>query len=198
MFSDAKNTANEMDLKEYEDSYRKAKKALEKNSSTDYYMCYYEKLNYVVPIAFQCSLALAVDFNGNIINNIYNPSPEYRIQNIHISILPLKSETIIVMFIEDGDKRYRQFYKQFNKLTLEDKLATLTLIMFMYSEDMYFSKSIENEVRESKALCEAGKTGQDIVSLTPFFDPMEILRESHSLDKRHDIPNLLSEKYKLA
>lgn len=198
MFSDAKNAANEMDLKEYVDSYKKTKKALEKGSSIDYYVCYYEKLNYVVPIALQCSLALAVDFNGNIINNIYNPSPEYRIQNIHISILPLKLETVIVMFIEDGDKRYRQFYKQFNKLTLDDKLAALTLIMFMYSEDMYFSKSIENEVRESKALCEAGKTGQDIISFTPFFDPLEILRESHSLDKRHEIPNLLSEKYKLS
>lgn len=198
IFSEAKNAANEIDLKEYKDSYKKAKRALEKESATDYYVCYYEKLNYVVPIAFQCSVALAVDFNGNIINNIYNPSPEYRIQNIHISILPLKTETVIVMFIEDGDKHYRQFYKQFRKLTLEDKLATLTLIMFMYSEDMYFSKSIEKEVHESKALCEAGKTGQDIVSFTPFFDPLEILRESHSLDKRHNIPNLLSEKYKLA
>ena len=53
-------------------------------------------------------------------------------------------------------------------------------------------------LRESKALCEAGKTGQDIISFTPFFDPLEILRESHSLDKRHEIPNLLSEKYKLS
>lgn len=62
---------------------------------------------------------------------------------MYISILPLKSETVIVMFIEDGDKRYRQFYKRFNKLTLDDKLAALTLIMFMYSEDMYFSKSMK-------------------------------------------------------
>ena len=198
MFRDVKNTVNEMDLKEYEDSYKKAKKALEKDSSTDYYVCYYEKLNYVAPIAFQGSIALAVDFNGNIINNIYNPSPEYRIQNIHICILPLKTETVILMFIENGDKRYRQFYKQFNKLTLDDKLAALTLIMFMYSEDIYFSKSIENEVRESNVLCEAGKTGQDIVAFTPFFDPLETLKESHTLDKRHEIPNLLSEKYKLA
>ena len=178
MFSDAKNMANKMDLKEYEHSYKKAKKALEKDSSTDYYVCYYEKLNYVVPIAFQCSLALAVDFNGNIINNIYNPSPEYKIQYIHISILPLKLETVIVMFIEDGDKRYRQFYKQFNNLPLEDKLAALTLIMFLYSEDMYFSKSIENEVRQSKALCEAGKTGQDIISFTPFF--RSVYKELHA------------------
>lgn len=198
IFRDAKNTVNKMDLKEYEDSYRKAKKALEKGKSKDYYVCFYEKLNYVVPIAFQCSLALYVDFNGNIINNIYNYSSNYRIQNIHINILPLKSETVIVMFIEDGDKRYRQFYKQFNKLTLEDKLAALTLIMFLYSEDMYFSKSIENEVRESKALCEAAKTVQDILSNTQFFNPLEKLKKSHSLDKRNKIPNLLSEKYKLA
>lgn len=198
IYSDAKNIVNKLDLKEYGDSYKKAKKALEKDSTTDYYVCYYKKLNYVVPIAFQSSLALTVDFNGNIINNIYNQSPKYRIQRIHISVLPLKTETAIVMFIEDGDIRYRTFYKNFNKLKLEDQLATLTLIMFLYSEDMYFSKSIEKEVQESKNLCEAGKTGQDIVSFTPFFDPLEILRESHSLDKRHDIPNLLSEKYKLA
>lgn len=197
MFSEAKNNANEMDLKEYVDSYQKAKKALEKNSSTDYYVCYYEKLNYVVPIAFQCSLALAVDFQGNIINNIYNSSPEYRVQNIHISILPLKTETIIVMFIEDGDKRYRQFYRQFNKLPLVDRLAALTLIMFMYSEDIYFSKAIEKEVHNSVALCDVGETGQDIVAFTPFFDPLEILKKTHSLDKRNEIPNLLSEKYKL-
>lgn len=168
MFSSVKNTINEMDLKEYEYSYKKAKKALEKDSTTDYYVCYYKKLNYVVPIAFQSSLALTVDFNGSIINNIYNSSPNYRIQHIHINILPLKTETAIVMFIEDGDTRYRQFYKKFNKLKLEDQLATLTLIMFLYSEDMYFSKSIEKEVCESKALCEAGKAGQDIVPLTPF------------------------------
>ena len=198
IFSETKNTANKIDLKEFEDSFKKAKKALEKNSSVDYYVCYYEKLNYVVPIAFQSSLALAVDFNGNIINNIHNPSPKYRIQDIHISILPLKSETVILMFIENGDKHYRQFYKQFKKLSLEDKLAALTLIMFLYSEDMYFSKSIEKEVRESNTLCEAGKIGADIISFTPFFDPLEILKKSYSLDKRYEIPNLLSEKYKLA
>lgn len=197
IFSEVKNNVNELDLKEYEDSFKKAKRALEKSDNSDYYVCYYEKLDYVVPIAFQSSMALVVDFEGNIINNIYNSSPEYRIQNINISILPLKSETVIVMFIEDGDTRYRRFYKQFNKLTLEDKLSALTLIMFMYSEDMYFSKSIEKEVLESQVLCDAGKTGQDIFAFTSFFNPLEVLKESHSLDKRHKIPNLLSEKYKM-
>lgn len=196
-FTKIKNDINKMDLEEYEKSYKKAKKAIEKNSTNDYYICYYEKLNYVVPIAIQTSVALVLDFEGNIINNIYNPSPKYVIQNIHISILPLKTETIIVMFIEDGDTRYRRFYKQFNKLPLDDKLAALTYIIFLYSEDMYFSKSIEKEIVESQTLCNAGTTTQDMFSLTPFFDPFETLKESHDLSKRHDIPNLLSEKYKI-
>ena len=70
--------------------------------------------------------------------------------------------------------------------------------MFMYSEDMYFSKSIEKEVLESQVLCDAGKTGQDVFAFTSFFNPLEVLKESHSLDKRHKITNLLSEKYKRA
>lgn len=76
------------------------------------------------------------------------------------------------MFIEDGDKRYRQFYKQFKKLPLEDKLAALTLIMFLYSEDMYFSKSIEKEILESEVLCEVGKTGQEIIFPILFLDKL--------------------------
>ena len=184
-------------MKEYEKSYKKAKRAIEKNSTSDYYLCYYEKLDYVVPIAFQASLAMVMDFEGNIINDIYNPSSKYAIQNIHISILPLKTETVIVMFIEDGDTRYRRFYKQFNKLPLEDKLAALTYIIFLYSEDIYFSKSIEKEVIESQALCGAGRTTQDMFSPLPFLNPLETLKDSHDLNKRHEIPNLLSEKYKL-
>ena len=62
---------------------------------------------------------------------------------------------------------------------------------------MYFSKLIEKEVHDNKILCEVGKTGPDIISFTPFFDPLEILKKSYSLDKRHYIPNLLTEKYKL-
>lgn len=192
-----KNDINKMDLEEYERSCKKAKKALDKNTTNNYYICYYEKLDYVVPIAIQTEVALVLDFEGNIINNIYNPSPKYVIQNIHISIFPLKKETIIVMFIEDGDTRYRRFYKQFNKLPLEDKLAALTYIIFLYSEDMYFSKTIEKEIVNSPVLCSAGKTTYDIFSSTSLFDPFEIIKKTHDLSKRHEIPNFLSEKYKI-
>ena len=192
-----KNHINELDLNAYMNSYLKAKKAIEKNSITDYYICYYEKLNYVVPIAFQSSLSLVFDFEGNVINDIYNTSPEYEVKNINISILPLKNESIIVMFIENGDKRYRKFYKQFRMLSLDDKLAALTFIMFAYSEDVYFSKSIYDEAVNNQTLCNVGRSGQDIISPIPFIDSIEVIRDSYDLNRRHDIPNLLSEQYKI-
>lgn len=194
---DVKTEINVLDLKEYIAGYRKAKKAIERGRVSEYYVCFYERLPYVVPIAFQCSVALVFDFEGNIINDIYNHSEDYEVKNINISILPMKNDTIVLMFLDDGDTRYRKFYKQFRKLSLDDKLAAITFIMFAYSEDIYFSKEIQKDVENSQKLCDVGRSGQDILSFTPFFDPYRTLQKNYDLSKRHSIPNLLSEKYKI-
>ena len=196
-YFDVKTEISEIDLKEYIAGYQKAKKAIERDRSSEYYVCFYERLPYVVPIAFQCSVALVFDFEGNIINDIYNRSSEYEIKNINISILPMKNDSIILMFWDDGDTRYRKFYKQFRKLPLDDKLAALTFIMFAYSEDMYFSKEIQDDVKSSEQLCNVGRSTEEIFSITRFFDPYRTLKESYDLSKRHSIPNLLSSQYKL-
>lgn len=194
---DMKTDISNIDLREYIKGYQKAKKALEKNRTSEYYVCYYEKLPYVVPLAFQSTVALVFDFEGNIINNIYNTSSTYEIKNINICVLPLESETVLLMFVDDGDKRYRNFYKQFNKLEPNDKLQALTFIMFAYSEDIYLSKSLESTVDGNKPLCQIARNSQDILSITPFFDPMKTLKKSYNLEMRHTIPNLLSEEFKL-
>ena len=198
-FASVKNSINDLDLNEYISSYKRAKKSLETENSSDYYIYYYEKLNYVVPLAFQSSIALALDFDGNIINDPYSTSPEYKTENIHISILPLETESVIVMFIDDGNKRYRRFHKQFNKLDSDDKLAALTFIMLAYSEDIYFSKSVENTIRNTPALCAIAKNGLDLISHGNPSNLQKIaaLNESYNLGRRRDIPNLLSEEYKI-
>ena len=185
-----------LDLKEYMVGYRKAKKCLEKNES-GYYLCYYKKLDYVVPIAFQSSVAMIFDFEGNIINHIYNSSPDYEIRNINICVFPLQNESIIMMFIEDGDKRYRNFYKQFNKLTLEHQLAAITFILFAYSEEVYFSKAIKETLVSHHEMTQIAQSGQNILSTTRNFDPYEQIRSRYDLSKHVTIPNLLSEKFKL-
>lgn len=196
-FFELKNQINEMDLSEYIGDFRKAKKAIEKGRTNEYYLWFFERLNYVVPIAFQCSLALVFDFEGNVINDIYNQSPDYKIKNINICVFPLENETAIIMFVDDGERRYRKFIKQFKKLTLDDQLAALTFIMFAYSEDIYFSKSIQCDVSQHQALCQASRTSQDIISLIEDLDALELIKEDYDLNKRHSIPNLLSAKYKL-
>lgn len=186
-----------MDLNEYIESYKKAKKSIDKNSTSDYYLCYYEKLNYVVPIAFQGAIALIADFNRNIINNIYNMSPEYKVKNINICVFPLQNETAVFMFIESGDKRYRNFYRQFNKLDRDDRLLALTYIMLSYSEEVYFSKRIEKEIFPNEQLQKISRNTSEILSPTPFVDPILVAKEAYDLSKRKLIPNLLLEKYKI-
>lgn len=196
-YFDMKTEISNLDLNEYIAGYQKAKKAIERERTSEYYVCFYERLPYVVPIAFQCSVALVFDFEGNIINDIYSRSPNYEIKNINISILPMKNDSIVLMFLENGDTRYRKFYKQFRKLSLDDKLAALTFIMFAYSEDMYFSREIQEVVKGSDKLCAVGRSSEDILSFTRFFDPYQTLLETYDLSKRHNIPNLLSAQYKL-
>lgn len=186
-----------MDLNEYEKNYRKAKKAVEKEFLSEYYLCFYEQLDYVVPIAFQSSLVLTHDFEGNIINDIYNQSAKYELKNINICIFPLKEKSVIMMFIENGDKRYRSFYKQFNKLSLKEKLSAITFIIFAYSEDIYFSKSIQKYIESNEYLIDAGKSGTDIISEIPIWDPLSIIKEKHDLSIRNDILNLLTKEYSL-
>ena len=44
---------------------------------SDYFLIYYKKLDYTVPIAFQDKIALINSFDNEIINNIYNFEPNY-------------------------------------------------------------------------------------------------------------------------
>lgn len=101
------------------------------------------------------------------------------------------------MFIDNGDKRYRRFYKKFNSLTLEDRLQTLTYIMFAYSENVFFSKTISEEAKKNYNLVSASQQGQDIFAVTQFFNAIDMAKKNFTLDNRNNIPNLLSEQYKL-
>lgn len=56
----------------------------------EYYIGFYKKLEYRVPVAFQGFIAMIADLEGNIINNIYNKDPKYVIRNISLAFSRLK------------------------------------------------------------------------------------------------------------
>lgn len=186
---------DELDLVEYQKGFEKAKRLSSKNWSGEYYIFYYEKLDYVVPIAFQGGIVLISDLKGEIINDIYNMSPDYHTKEVHICVFPLQDISIIMMFIDAKDKRYRSFYKQFRKLEFEDKLALINYIIFLYSEDMFFSKKIPPEVITNKQLVAVTRRSSIAVSTKPFGNPIEKANQNFDLTRWPDIPNLLSNAY---
>ncbi len=199
---DQKQLINHADLGEYQRNYEKAKRIAKKDWKNEYYMIYKKKLDYVIPVAFQSNLALVCDLENNIINDIYNEDAKYRQQDIQLSVFPLKDCSIVLLFIDSNSKRYRPFYKQFERLSEDEKLEVLNYIMFLYSEDIFFSPTVEEAMIESKELAELTKTTTDLVATksNPFEeddDYTEAVKKQFGLKDRVDIPNFLSEEYKV-
>ncbi len=185
---------NTLDLKDYYRGFKRAKKIIEKGWKNEFYLFYYEKLNYVVPIAFQGQIALILDLQGNVINNnVYSTSPDYKVQTLNICVFPLKNSSIIMLFIDKHDKRYRSFYKQFKSLPIAKKLAAINFMIFRYSEDVYLSKQVNDIYLKNKELKDlTGDTGIQIG--TSVEGNEELLREKSSFSVMENIPNFLEIK----
>ncbi|GAA0696943.1 hypothetical protein GCM10008904_01200 [Paraclostridium ghonii] len=191
------HSIQDAELEEYKRDYEKAKRLSEINCNEEYYQFYHEKLDYVVPLAFQGSIALVTDLDGEVLNDIYDKDRKYRIQNLHICIFPLKDTSIVMMFMDSNDKRYMNFYKKFNKLSHEDKLSLVNYIVFLYSEDVFLSKEIPDEVLKDKKLVELSQLSSLTFLMDNFSSSIEEAKKIYDLSKYTEIPNLLSEKYKL-
>ncbi|MEC0249345.1 hypothetical protein P4H65_26550 [Paenibacillus chitinolyticus] len=185
------------DLREYIDEFKYAKKACQSKWDNNYYLSYFESIPYVVPIAFQNDIALVSDIEGSTINNIYNHLSDYVIKSVHICVFPLANHSVVMMFCRYGENRYSKFFKQFKKLSSEEKLKVINYIIFSYSEDYYFYKGIDQEIFGNESLKDVVKTTSVSVGDNPFADSLTAAKETYDLNKRDTIPNFLSETYKV-
>ena len=112
------------------------KKALKQQT---YYLIDDIKLDYTVPIAFQGEMCLLTGFDGETINDYVNKPSDYDPHILHIAVFPLEESTKILIFINDGDKKYRQFYKTYRKLSLSEKLYAINYIILLYKDDWVLS-----------------------------------------------------------
>lgn len=190
----------EMDLNEYVSSFRYAYKTIQSsNTKNKYYLCYYRVLDYVVPYATQSGIAIVSDFEDATINNIFCDSSDYKIKSIHCTILPLKKTSVVMLFVENGEKRYRKFYKQLNKLTPEDQLAAINYIVFSYTENVFMHPNTALAMQNNPEFMDACRKSTDIISGLPLLlkDPLTIAIDDFSLSNRNRIPNLLCRDYAL-
>lgn len=193
--ADYRHMVNGMDLKEYIAAYNKAKKSSLKPFDGDYHIYLYIELPYRVPIAFQGSIALICDLEGKTINNTYNHDVNYEIKNVNLCVFPFKSKSVIMFFIENGNKRYSSFFKQFKKLSHEEQLKVVNYIIFAYTEDFFMSPLLSDETVD--ALTKVAAKSPELMTKNPFLNGIDIATEHFSFDEMNTIPNILSEEYKI-
>lgn len=188
-----------LDIANFQEGFQRAKLATNGNHKDWYNLLFFAKLDYVVPIAHQTAITLISDFKDSVINNIYHQDPEYKIRCIHIAIFPLQNETAIIVFVDNKDKRYRGFCKQFSELSFEDKLAALNYIIFSYEENVFMTKNekIDEALNNREFLNVCQRTTNARLDYSPE-KALEVAVSYYSLSKMHSIPNLLSREYALS
>jgi len=104
-----------------------------------------------------------------------------------------------MMFVDSNYKRISPFYKQFKKLSPQDKLAAINFIIFNYTEDIFISKNVNEEVLVLKheGLINLSQQTLDVISSHDIINAKEIGKEGTDLSKMNDVPNLLSEEFKV-
>ena len=185
---------SDIDLKIYNDGYKKAYKIANTNN-TGYYIVYYKLLNYVAPIAVQTPITMIIDLDGNIVNDVFNMDANYKTSCIHICIFPLQKQTAILLFIEDGDKKYRSFYKHFRRLSEEEQLEVINYIVFLYCEDYFLARNI-NEMIDLNVFRDIAVKTPSVWHSEPTVTTSKLSKE-FALTNYNSIPNLLSKQYKL-
>lgn len=198
-FAQEKQIIGQFDLDEFKRGLNYAKNVLKMRFGTGYYLCYYKKLDYVVPYAAQSGIALLADFDGNVINNVFDFKKSNRLKYIQVAIFPFQETSIVLLFVEEGEKAYRKFYRQLNKLPLEDQLATINYMVFAYTENVFLHTKTFEAHRTNPKFKDVCRKITDYTSPIPFLfdDPLDVAVNEFSLSKRHDIPNLLSKEYAL-
>ena len=90
------------------------------------------------------------------------------------------------------------FFKQgLNKLPLEEQLSAINYIIFSYSENVYISKSIDDSVLKNEHFIAACQKSSIATANRPFGNALNAAIAEFSLSKRNEIPNLLSEEFRL-
>jgi hypothetical protein len=122
---------------------------------SDYTVIYKNYLEYVTPIAFQGCFEMKFDCNGELINISHSDKDDY-LRLFHITILPLSTKTLVLVFVREKCKEYHNLISQFNQKNEQQKLEFINYIIFKCSDNFFLSKRINKEIYtdDFKRLCD--------------------------------------------
>ena len=186
-----KSKQKKRDIQECYEIYETAKSFLTTSKSWIRVVSY-DKLNYTCPLAFQGMIPLVTGVDGEVINDIFNHKRNYKIEYLHTAIFPLKKATAVILFVDSKCTRYAKFEKSIANMTQEQRLEIINRIIFLYTEDYYLSKQLDEETM--RVLQEPTKLLQDMVTTNP---SKSIKNAVKDYDLRRDLylPNLFLKEY---
>ena len=110
-------------------------------------------LEYTVPIAFQGQVVLQSDFQGKMVNDIYNFDSDYHMEPIYICIFPLHEKTRVLLFCRDaGYARYSKFHRGLKSRNQNAALLSILKVLLGCSEELYFSPLLPDSVFENNGM----------------------------------------------
>ena len=186
----------EMDYSEFEEEVLFHKNIVDNNLRDNYKILFWDILPYMVPYAVQSGMALTKDMEGTEINDIYNMNPCVRMQYMHLLIIPFEGKTVVLLFYHKRDRNYRRLFHQFNCISKEEALKYINYLVFKYTENIYISKKLENEILENESL---KKLSQE----SDVFPDLGMLGIENDFGQNYepvnidDIPNLLMPNWAL-
>ena len=181
----------ELDVRDYTEELQFHKDIADKNISGGYQILYWSVLPYKVPIATQSAIALSKDLEGNEINNIFDMSESVRMQFMHLAILPLKEESVVLVFYHKRDKLYRKLRHQINSLSEQKVLQFLNYIIFAYTENYFISKTIQSTIESNEKLIELGQENSGYPNMG-FLEPDNLFGMGYQPIGMDEIPNFLA------
>ena len=187
----------DLDMKESRDDVIRCKRYIDENYHAGFKVLYFKLLPYRISVACQIHLSPESDLEGNLINDLYNPSPAYRIVTMCLCLFPLKEKSFVLLFARDQDiPRLSRFIKQFNSLKEARKQSLLFAMGLTLSEDMFYSSKLKNILeRDPLAAVALGESLPLPFGLLPNDDLLIRKAPSCSLRDYLALKNYLSSEY---
>ncbi len=140
----------------------------------------------------QSAIALPKDYDGYSVNDNFDMSEDTRMEDMHICVFPMDSETIVLAFYHKRDTKYRKLRHQLNSISDKKKIEYLNWVIIKYTENYYLSKTILNVLNNEK-LQELSKDNNDFPNMG--FVSLDTIIEGYDPICKEEIPILLDEKY---